>query len=165
MTFGVEKLNLTNHATIYYAIATCTTAIKTPVYCVYLIYIHCMIRHLYLVYIYAPNTIALVAYFCVTCGFTLTPAFSLIYACVGCLLPRAREARTRGRVIGVSVGCLFVCLFVDTKTSSLSETGQFMSSTYYVPVRNRKILASTYLTNESVRQGAEKSRIKIFSLY
>ena len=53
--------------------------------------------------------------------------------------------------------CLFVCLFVDTKTSSLSETGQFMSSTYYVPVRNRKILASTYLTNESVRQGAEKS--------
>ena len=77
-------------------------------------------------------------------------------------LPRAREARTRGRVIGVSVGCLFVCLFVDTKTSSLSETGQIMSSTYYVPVRNRKILASTYLTNESVRQGAEKSRLKIF---
>ena len=74
----------------------------------------------------------------------------------------AREARTRGRVIGVSVGCLFVCVFVDTKTSSLSETGQFMSSTYYVPVRNRKILASTYLTNESVRQGAEKSRLKIF---
>ena len=57
---------------------------------------------------------------------------------------------------------LFVCVFVDTKTSSLSETGQFMSSTYYVPVRNRKILASTYLTNESVRQGAEKSRLKIF---
>ena len=77
-------------------------------------------------------------------------------------LPRAREARTRGRVIGVSVGCLFVCLFVDTKTSSLSETGLFMSSTYYVPVRNRKILASTYLTNESVRQGAEKSRLKKF---
>ena len=25
------------------------------------------------------------------------------------LLPRAREARTRGRVIGVSVGCVFVC--------------------------------------------------------
>ena len=74
------------------------------------------------------------------------------------LLPRAREARTRGRVIGVSVGWVFV----DTKTSSLSETGQFMSSTYYVPVRNRKILASTYLTNESVRQGAEKSRLKNF---
>ena len=46
--------------------------------------------------------------------------------------------------------CLFVCVFVDTKTSSLSETGQFMSSTYYVPVRNRKILVSRYLTNESV---------------
>ena len=69
-------------------------------------------------------------------------------------------------MIGVSVG-MFVCLcvFVDTKTSSLSETGQFMSSTYYVPVRNRKILAPTYLTNESVRQGAKKSRLlKISSL-
>ena len=49
------------------------------------------------------------------------------------------EARTRGTVIDVSVG-VFMCLFVDTKTSSLSETGQFMSSTYYVPVRNQKIL-------------------------
>ena len=58
-------------------------------------------------------------------------------------------------MIGVSVG-MFVCVFVDTKTSSLSETGQFMSSTYYVPV---KILVSTYLTNESVLQGAEKSRL------
>ena len=55
--------------------------------------------------------------------------------------------------------CDLFCLFVDTKTSSLSETGQFMSSTYYVPVRNRKILASTYLTNESVPQGAKKSRL------
>ena len=54
------------------------------------------------------------------------------------------------------VVCLFVCLFVDTKTSSLSEAGQFMSSSYYVLVRNRKI---TYLTNESVRQGAKKSRL------
>ena len=60
-------------------------------------------------------------------------------------------------MIGVSVG-MFVCVFVDTKTSSLSETGQFMSSTYHVPVRNRKILASTYLTNESIRQRAKKSR-------
>ena len=58
-------------------------------------------------------------------------------------------------MIGVSVG-MFVCVFVDAKMSSLSETGQFMSSTYYVPVRNRKI--STYLTNESVRQGAKKSK-------
>ena len=61
-------------------------------------------------------------------------------------------------MIGVSVGlfvCVCLCLFVDTKTSSLSETEQFMSSTYYVPVRNR---ASTYLTKESVRQGAKKSR-------
>ena len=46
------------------------------------------------------------------------------------LLTRALEARTRGKVIGVSVGMFVcVCLFVDTKMSSLSETGQFMSST------------------------------------
>ena len=57
---------------------------------------------------------------------------------------------------------MFVCVFVDTKTSSLSETGLFMSSTYYVPVSNRKILASRYLTNESVRQGAEKQTLKMF---
>ena len=63
-------------------------------------------------------------------------------------------------MIGLFVGCSFVCVFVDTKTSSLSETGQFMSSTYYVPVRNR---ASTYLTNESVRQGAKKSKLLKFS--
>ena len=31
------------------------------------------------------------------------------------LLPRAREARTRGRVIGVSVGCLFVCLWTQKR--------------------------------------------------
>ena len=43
------------------------------------------------------------------------------------LLPRAREARTRGRVIGLSR-----CLFVDTKTSTLIEVGQHMSSTSYV---------------------------------
>ena len=49
-----------------------------------------------------------------------------------------------------------VWLFVDTKMSSLIETGQFMSSTYYVRVRNQ---ASTCLTNESVLQEAKKSRL------
>ena len=62
------------------------------------------------------------------------------------------------RVIG-GPSDVCVCVFVDTKTSSLSETGQFMSSTYYVPVRNR---VSTYFTNESVRQGAKKSRLITF---
>ena len=33
-----------------------------------------------------------------------------------------------------------VCLFVDKKMSTLSETGQFMSSTYYVRVRNLNFL-------------------------
>ena len=62
--------------------------------------------------------------------------------------------RTRGRVITLSVHpwiCLFVC---DTKMSTLSETVQFMSSTYHIRVRNGKILASTCLTNESVLQEA-----------
>ena len=55
---------------------------------------------------------------------------------------------------------------LDTKTSSLSETGQFMSSTYYVPVRNRKILASTYMYIPHERERAsgsqEKQTFKIF---
>ena len=41
----------------------------------------------------------------------------------------------------------------------MSETGQFMSSTYYVLVRNR---ASTCLTNENVLQEARKSRLSNF---
>ena len=69
------------------------------------------------------------------------------------------------RVIGVSVG-MFVCLLwtqKHAKMSTLSEVGQHMSSTCYVGVRNEKILASTYLTNESVHQGAKKSRLfKLF---
>ena len=55
--------------------------------------------------------------------------------------------------------CFCVCVFVDTKTSTLIEIGQHMSSISYVRVRNRKIFASRYLTNESVHQGAKKSRI------
>ena len=47
------------------------------------------------------------------------------------LLPRARKARTRVRVIGVSVG-MFVHVSVDTKMSALSEVGQHMGSTCYV---------------------------------
>ena len=55
---------------------------------------------------------------------------------------------------------LVVCVFVDTKMNTMSETGQFMSSTYYVRVRNR---ASTCITNESVHQGAKKSQFLKFS--
>ena len=47
------------------------------------------------------------------------------------LLSRVCIARTRGRVIGVSVS-MFVCVFVDTQMSTLSEVGQHMSSTCYV---------------------------------
>ena len=48
--------------------------------------------------------------------------------------------RTRGRVIGLSIRCLFV----DTKMSTLSETGQFMKSTFYARVRN----CSFYMPHE-----------------
>ena len=47
--------------------------------------------------------------------------------------------------------CLSGCVFVDTKMCTLSETRQFMSSTYYVRV---KILAPTM--NESVLQESVK---------
>ena len=60
------------------------------------------------------------------------------------------------------VVCLFVCLFVDTKTSSLSETGQFVSSTYYVLVTKNKLL-HTSRTGVYVRE-PRKSRLQIFSL-
>ena len=46
-------------------------------------------------------------------------------------------------------------MFVDTKISSLSETGEV----YDIRVRNRKILATTCLTNESVLQETKKSRL------
>ena len=55
-------------------------------------------------------------------------------------------------MIGLSVGCWF---FLDKKMNTLAKQGSFMSSTYYVRVRNRKILASTCLTNESVLQEAK----------
>ena len=45
--------------------------------------------------------------------------------------------------------------------STLSETGQFMSSTYYVRVRN---FASTWLTNKSILQEAEENGLLIWKL-
>ena len=47
--------------------------------------------------------------------------------------------------------------------STLSETWQFMSSTYYIRVRNRKIIASTYLMKESVLR--EKQDFKNISAF
>ena len=49
------------------------------------------------------------------------------------------------------------CYYLHSRT--MSETGQFMSSTYYVLVRNR---ASTCLTNENVLQEARKSKLSNF---
>ena len=71
--------------------------------------------------------------------------------------------RTRGRVITLSVHpwiclcvSLFVCLFGYTKMSTLSEVGKYAMCTYHVRGRNEKIVASTYLTSESVLRRARK---------
>ena len=68
--------------------------------------------------------------------------------------------RTRGRVITLSVHpwiCQFVTLFVGyTKMSTLSEVGKHAMCTYHVRGRNEKIVASTYLTSESVLRRARK---------
>ena len=47
----------------------------------------------------------------------------------------------------------------DTERSTSSETGQFMSSTYYVRVRNQ---ASTCLTDESVHREPRKADLSTF---
>ena len=70
--------------------------------------------------------------------------------------------RTRGRVITLSVHpsvCLsVVCLFVcDTKMSTLSEVWKHAMCTHHVLARNEKIVASTYLTSESVLRRARNS--------
>ena len=67
--------------------------------------------------------------------------------------------RTRGRVITLSVHpwvCVFVCECVDTKMSTLSEVGKHVMCTYHVRARNEKIVASMYLTSESVLRRARK---------
>ena len=58
-------------------------------------------------------------------------------------------------MIGVSVR-MCVC---GPKNEQFERNRAVMSSTYYVRVSNRKILASTCLTNESVLQEAEKTRL------
>ena len=66
--------------------------------------------------------------------------------------------RTRGRVITLSVHpwvCLFVCV-CDTKMSTVSEVGKHAMCTYHVRGRNEKIVASMYLTSESVLRRARK---------
>ena len=52
--------------------------------------------------------------------------------------------------------CGFVSLFGYTEMSTLSEVGNHAMCTYHVRVRNEKIVASTYLTSESVLRRAKK---------
>ena len=64
--------------------------------------------------------------------------------------------RTRGRVITRGFVCQFVSLFVYTKMRTLSEVGKHAMCTYHVRGRNENIVASTYLTSESVLRRARK---------
>ena len=73
--------------------------------------------------------------------------------------------RSKGKVIILSVGrsvCLFVSLFVCTK----SGVGAKQASVWALLATRESeiILVTTYLTNESVLQVAEKSRLFIFLL-
>ena len=70
--------------------------------------------------------------------------------------------RTRGRCLSIhGFVCLSVCDFVgvcvcNTKMSTLSEIGKHVMCTYHVRGRNEKLVASTYLTSESVLRRARK---------
>ena len=58
---------------------------------------------------------------------------------------------------------MFVCVFVCGHKNELFERNRAVYELYLLRASQKsKILASTYLTNESVRQGAKKSRLKIF---
>ena len=75
-----------------------------------------------------------------------------------------RVCTARGRVIVLSVGhsvCLSACLFVRVRTLRAKQDSLWaLLATYESEI---EILAYKYLTNESVLQGAEKSRLFTFS--
>ena len=77
-----------------------------------------------------------------------------------CLLPRALAHKGwSNHSVCPSVDlfvCQFVSLFGYTKMSTLSEVGKHAMCTYHVRGRNEKIVASTYLTSESVLRRARK---------
>ena len=58
--------------------------------------------------------------------------------------------------VNALLSILFVCLFVNTKMTTLSEVGKHAMCTYHVRARNEKVAASTYLTSESVLRRARK---------
>ena len=73
--------------------------------------------------------------------------------------------RTKGKVITLSVHpwvCVFVCVCVDTKMSTLSEVGKHVMCTYHVRARNEKIVASMYLTSESVFEELENEALSTY---
>ena len=77
-----------------------------------------------------------------------------------CLLPRAREARTRGRVIGVSVGCLFVCGHKNEQF----ERNRAVYELYLLRASQKSKNISFYIPHERERTSGsrEKQTLKIF---
>ena len=79
------------------------------------------------------------------------------------LLPRAREARTRGRVIGVSVGCVFVCGHKNEQF----ERNRAVYELYLLRASQKSKNISFYIPHERERTSVsqEKQTFQFFSLY
>ena len=79
------------------------------------------------------------------------------------LLPRAREARTRGRVIGLSVGCLFVCGHKNEQFERNRAVYEF----YLLRASQKSKNISFCLPHERERTSGsqEKQTFKNFQLY
>ena len=79
------------------------------------------------------------------------------------LLPHACEARKRGRVIGLSVGCLFVCGHKNEQF----ERNRAVYELYLLRASQKSKNFSFYIPHERERTSGsqEKQTFQIFSLY
>ena len=79
------------------------------------------------------------------------------------LLPHAREARTRGRVIGVSVGC-FCCVFVCGHKNEQFERNRAVYELYLLRTSQKSKNINFYIPHERERTSGsqEKQTFKIF---
>ena len=73
-------------------------------------------------------------------------------------LPRAREARTRGRVIGVSVGCVFVCLFVCGHKNEQFERNRAVYELYLLRTSQKSKNISFYIPHERERTSGSQEK-------
>ena len=74
------------------------------------------------------------------------------------LLPRAREARTRGRVIGVSVGCLFVCVCVCGHKNEHFDQSRPAYEVYFLCMSQKSKNISFYIPHERERTSGSQEK-------